>query len=47
MLCAFVESPQRGGSNKYTKRMIHKKIVQKYHALDGSISSFSITANSI
>ena len=26
----LLESPRRGDSNKYTKRMIHKKTVQKY-----------------
>ena len=26
----LLESPRRGDSNKYTKRMIHKKSVQKY-----------------
>ena len=36
--------------NKYTKRMIYKKNCSKVsviHALDGSLSSFFITANSI
>ena len=28
--CVFVEIAQRGDSNKYTKRMIHKRTVQKY-----------------
>ena len=40
----------QGNSNKYTKSMIHNKTVLKVsviHALDGSISSFFITANSI
>ena len=44
------ESPRRGDSNKYTIRMIHKKNCSKIcniHALDGSLSSFFITANSI
>ena len=26
----LLESPRRGDSNKYTKRMIHKRTVQKY-----------------
>ena len=26
----LLESPRRGDSNKYTKRMIHKETVQKY-----------------
>ena len=26
----MLESPRRGDFNKYTKRMIHKKFVQKY-----------------
>ena len=29
----LLESPQRGDSNTYTKRMIHKKTVQKYPLL--------------
>ena len=39
----------RGDSNKYTKDMIHKNCskVSNIHALDGSVSSFFITANSI
>ena len=41
----------RGDSNKYTKCIIHKKKtcskVSVIHALDGSTSSFFITANSI
>ena len=46
----LLESPRRGDSNKYTKRMIYKSTVKKIsiiHTLDGSISSFFITANSI
>ena len=45
----FLELPQRGDSNKYTKRMIHKNCskVSVIDASDGSISSFFITANSI
>ena len=45
----LLESPQRGDFNKYTKHMIHKKcsIVSVSHALDGSTSSFFITANLI
>ena len=46
----LLESPRRGDSNKYTKRMNYKKkssTVSVIHALDGSISSFFITANSI
>ena len=42
----LLKSPRRGDSNKYTKRMIYEKI-SVLHALDGSISSFFITANSI
>ena len=44
----LLESPRRGDSNKYTKRMILKNCsnVSVIHALDGSISSFFITANS-
>ena len=42
-------SPRRGDSNKYTERMSHKKCskVSVIHGLDGSISSFFITANTI
>ena len=46
----LLESPRRGDSNKYTKRMIHKKNCSKVsvsHALDGYISSFCIRAHSI
>ena len=46
----LLESPRRGDSNKYTKRIIHKKDCSKVSvidALDGSISSFFITAKSI
>ena len=45
----LLESPRRGDSNKYTKRIIYRRTVQKYviYALDGSISSYSITANLI
>ena len=46
----LLESPRRGDSNKYTKRMIYKKNYSKVyviHTLDGSISRLSITANSI
>ena len=46
----LLESPRRGDSYKYTKRMIHNKGFSKLsntHALDRSISSFFITANSI
>ena len=44
----LLESPRRGDSTKYTKRMIHKKCskISGIDALDGSISSFFITANS-
>ena len=40
----LLESPRRGDSNKYTKRMMHKNCskVSVIHALDGSISSFFI-----
>ena len=50
MFCVFVESPRRGDSEKYTKGMIYKTKVLKVSvtdALDGSISSFFITANLI
>ena len=45
----FVRSPHRGDSNKYSKGMISKKCSKEsvIHALDGSISNFFITANSI
>ena len=50
----LLESPRRGDSNKYTKRMIHKKLFKRIHnhALDGSISSlynskFDLTAKSL
>ena len=46
----MLESPSRGDSNKYTKRMIYKKKCSKvsvFHALDGYISSFFITENFI
>ena len=46
----LLESPRQGDSNKYTKRMIHQKNCSKVsviRALDGSTSSFFITANSI
>ena len=46
----LLESPQRGDSNKNTKRVIHKRNCSKVsviHALDVSISSFFRTANSI
>ena len=45
----LLESPRRGDYNKYTKRMIHKKLlkISVIDALDGSISSFFITTNSI
>ena len=49
VLC-ILESPRRGDSNKYTKRMIHKKdcsTVSVIHASDGTTSSIFITANSI
>ena len=45
----LLESPRRGDSNKYTKRMIYEEKCLKVYvtdALDGSISSFFITANS-
>ena len=46
---SLLESPRRGDSNKYTKRLIYKKMfkVSVIHSLDGSKSSFFITANSI
>ena len=46
--CVLLESPRLGDSNKYTKRMMHKNCSEVFviHALDGSISSFFITANS-
>ena len=49
MLCVFVRIASEGDSNKYTKRMIHKNYskVSVIDALDGSISSIFITANSI
>ena len=46
----LLESPRQGVFNKYTKPMIHKKTYSKVsiiHALDGSISRFFITTNSI
>ena len=45
----LLELPWQGDSNKYIERMIHKKCskVSVIHALDGSTSSFFITANSI
>ena len=46
----LLESPHRGDSNKYTKRMVYKKKYLKYrllYALDGSISKFFLTANLI
>ena len=46
----LLESPRSGDSNKYTKRMIYKKKCSKVSvtdALDRSISSFFITANSV
>ena len=45
----FVRFASRGDSNKYTKRLIYKKMfkVSVIHSLDGSISSFFIAANSI
>ena len=49
----FLEPPPRGDSNKYPKRMNKKKgkrnrsKVSIISALDGSIPSFFITANSI
>ena len=44
----FLESPQRGDSNKYTKHMIHKKTFQKYPLFmlfNGSTSSFFYNSN--
>ena len=46
----LLDSPRRGDSSKYTKRMIHQKICSKVsviHALNGFTSSFFITANLI
>ena len=45
----LLESPHRGDSNKYTKRMIMKELfkISVIHALDGTILSFFKTANSI
>ena len=46
----LLESPRGGDSNKYTKRMIYKEKSSKVSntdALDGFISSYFITANSI
>ena len=46
----LLESPRRGDSNKYTKRLFNKKNYSKVSvvgALFRSISSFFITANSI
>ena len=48
--CVFVRIASGGDSNKYTKRMIYEKKCSKVsviNALDGSLSSFFITANSI
>ena len=40
----LLESPRRGDSNEYTKRIIHNKKncskVSNFHAFGGSISSF-------
>ena len=50
MFCVLVSTPRRDDSNKYTKCMSRKKKCSKVsviHALDGSISSVFITANSI
>ena len=45
----LLESPRRGDSNKYMKRMIHKKLFKicVIDALDGFISSFFTKANLI
>ena len=47
----LLESPRRGDSNKYTKRMIYNKKkclkVSITGAIDGSYQVFFITANSV
>ena len=41
--CVFVESPRRGDSNKYTKRIIYKKKCSKASVTDALDGSYQVS----
>ena len=42
----LLESPRRGDSNKYTKRMIYKKMCSKVSVTDALDGSYQVAYNS-